>query len=73
MNKLATRLEHADITIDDLVVCPIDDHATIGIQVQNMVNNVSTALLINKQSVENIKTAYFDNAMLYTNCILVLI
>lgn len=33
MSKLIDKIKNnIDITIEDLVVCPIDDHMTIGIQ-----------------------------------------
>lgn len=32
LDKVKTKVVNADITIEDLIVCPIDDHMTLGVQ-----------------------------------------
>lgn len=32
LDKIKTKVIETDITIEDLIVCPIDDHMTLGVQ-----------------------------------------
>lgn len=62
IKALQRRLETVDITIEDLVVCPIDDHATIGVQYM-----MPAVAKLPNSNISNIPKLSYDNNTLFFN------